>query len=221
MKRLLPLILIGLAGMAACERPPEYDNVPRLTFEDVYFIDNPVNGEVDTLVIEVYFEDGNGDIGLTQEDVHWPYHEFEYITDESGDKIKYGSREGMPPYNPRDYYIETVAIGEQDTFLVSYNDNHYNFFIDMFIKKGGEYEKVDPFESFASPINARIPYLKDSDDDKTRALEGSIKYKWESRGWLYRFGLDTLKLNVRIQDRSLQSSNTVESPDFTLVGVTR
>ena len=48
-----------------------------------------------------------------------------------------------------------------------------------------------------------------------RPLEGSLRYGMTSSGWLFLFR-DTLKIEVMIQDRALNKSNVVSTPDFTL-----
>jgi len=52
--------------------------------------------------------------------------------------------------------------------------------------------------------------------DKSRPLEGIIDYSMVSSGFMLLFGNKTLRLEVTIYDRALNSSNTVVTDDFKL-----
>ena len=52
--------------------------------------------------------------------------------------------------------------------------------------------------------------------DTKRPLSGSLQYEMVTSGMKSIFGNKPLKLKVRIRDRSLNNSNYIETPDFTL-----
>ncbi|MGK7395357.1 MAG: hypothetical protein ACNS62_12340 [Candidatus Cyclobacteriaceae bacterium M3_2C_046] len=219
MKRLF-VLFVAVLVLLSCERPPELENIPRISFEDVEFKEG---SRFDTLVVSVYFEDGNGDIGLrgSGPDTEPPYHLFEYVTDDFGEKVELGSRPGLPPYNKLDYVVEEDENGVNDTIFIEFNEDYFNFFVDLYTIEDG----VPVFFDFRKPpfevigFYGRIPYLKEGETDDDRPLEGTIRYRMQSAAWLNTFSLDSLQLNVYIKDRALNKSNVVESPVFTLLGI--
>lgn len=216
-KNLLLFSVVSVIGLMACNRAPELPVIPVIDFQDVIFreVDGP-----DSLIVSIYFEDGDGDLGLTSFDITDPFHPFDVVLDANGDTITIGSRPDLPPYNPIDYIIVRDQDGNAiDTVLVELNENHYNFFVRFFTKKNGQYTEFnwrDPpyFQTF----DGRFPLLNRDVSDgqlRERPLEGELRYGMTSSGWLFLFR-DTLKLSIQIQDRSLNRSNVVETPDFTL-----
>jgi len=214
------IFFISVMILAACTRPPELPVVPQIEFEYVEFkeVDGP-----DSLIVSVKFEDGDGDMGLTSSDIYDPYHPYDVVLDENNDTIRIGSRPGLPEYNPIDYIILRNQDGEAtDTILVEINENHYNYFVRFFTRKNGQYTEFDwRADPYYQTFNGRFPLLNRDVQDgqlKQRPLEGSLRYGMTSSGWLFLFR-DTLKISVQIQDRALNKSNTVESPDFTLESI--
>jgi len=204
----------------ACNRAPELPVMPSIEFRDIEFkeVDGP-----DSLIITIYFEDGDGDMGLTSSDIYEPYQPYDVVLDENGDTIRIGSRPGLPDYNPIDYIILRNSDGEAtDTILVELNENHYNYFVKFFPKKNGQYTEFDWRDPpYYQTFDGRFPLLNRDISDgqlKEKPLEGTLRYGMTSSGWLFLFR-DSLKVSVQIQDRALNKSNVVESPDFTLESV--
>jgi len=209
--------VIGI--LTACHQPPDLPYEPKISFESVRLAE--VTDGPDSLIVSVYFEDGNGDLGLFADETEAPYHPVNVIVDENGDPIYYGTRPpGLPDYNPIDWQILRNNDGlATDTILVEINDNHYNYFVRFYQKIGGDYVEFDwRAEPFYQTFDGRFPYLRNIDDYSDRPLEGSLRYSMLSSGWLYVFR-DTLKISVQIQDRALNQSNIVESGDFTMDGI--
>jgi hypothetical protein len=217
MKYFIGIFFIFILIIGACSRPPELPVVPTIEFEYVEFkeVDGP-----DSLIVSIKFEDGDGDMGLTSGDITEPYQPYDVVLDQNGDTIRIGSRPGLPEYNPIDYIILRDGDGEAiDTILVEINPNHYNYFVRFFPKKNGQYTEFDWRDApYYQTFDGRFPLLNRDVDDgrlKERPLEGSLRYGMTSSGWLFLFR-DSLKISVQIQDRALNKSNIVESPDFTL-----
>ena len=62
-----------LAFIYSCQKPPEYDNTPRISFRDVEVYSSLENGvKKDSLILVTRFEDGDGDLGLSTEDLEMP-----------------------------------------------------------------------------------------------------------------------------------------------------
>jgi hypothetical protein len=66
--------------LVSCFQEPEFADEPRIEYKSIYFgrSKNPAN-PTDSLVIELEFEDGNGDLGLDDRHVNEPYHEQEFF----------------------------------------------------------------------------------------------------------------------------------------------
>jgi hypothetical protein len=211
------LVFLSILMLLSCNKPPELPVIPSIDFNHVSLVE--ADG-ADSLIVYIDFKDGDGDLGLNsdEQDNQWPYEPFDVVFDENNDTVKYGSRPGLPPYNPIDYVINRDNSGNPiDTFLVTINPNHYNYFIHFFEKKNGKYKE---FNWQASPyyqtFDGRFPLLNTS--NKSHPLEGSLRYGMVSSGWQVLFR-DTMKISVQIQDRALHKSNVVESPDFLLENI--
>ena len=141
LKEILLGIIVCIVFLSACNRAPELPIIPKIQFEEIQFkeVDGP-----DSLIVFINFEDGDGDLGLTSNDIFDEYAPYFVVLDENNDTIKYGSRPGLPDYNPIDYVILRDEDGvATDTILVEINENHYNYFIRFFTKKNGEYTEFD------------------------------------------------------------------------------
>jgi hypothetical protein len=220
LKQLFFLPAVAVLAFQACNRAPELPVIPVINFEQVQFkeVDGP-----DSLIVSIYFEDGDGDLGLTSFDITEPYQPYDPVYDANGDSISIGSQPGLPPYNPIDYVIIRDQNGvAKDTILVELNENHYNFFVRFFTKKNGQYTEFKWRDApYYQTFDGRFPLLNRDVSDgrlKERPLEGELRYGMTSSGWLFLFR-DTLKISVQIQDRALNKSNVVESPDFTLESI--
>ena len=209
--------VFSLLMLSFCTRPPELPVIPSIDFEFVQF--KEVEGP-DSLIVAIFFQDGDGDLGLTSFDIYEPYQPYNVMTDQNGDTIFYGDLPDMPEYNPLDYVIIRDEDGNaKDTVWVELNPDHYNIFIRFFEKKNGEYTEFDWRDPpYYQTFDGRFPLLNTKIIDNRlviRPLEGSLRYGMTSSGWLFLFR-DTLRLEIQIQDRSLNKSNVVSSPDFTL-----
>jgi len=77
MKRLLLtnalIVLVLLAIVISCQKPPKYDNTPNIEYNNVEIYSSLENGlKKDSLIIVTRFEDGDGDLGLDNEDLQVP-----------------------------------------------------------------------------------------------------------------------------------------------------
>ncbi len=122
----------------------------------------------------------------------------------------------------------------KDTLYVDFNENRHNIFVDFFIKQpDGSFVESDvrawPPGSDnevtfcnSETFDGRIPCLSAEDEpcdfirSTNRPIEGTITYDMQSSGFLPIFRAETIKLVFQIQDRALNKSNIVETPEFTL-----
>lgn len=94
MKR-LRLLVPGLAGLltlglSGCLKAPEYSTTPEISFESIYLKhDVSTTQPIDSVFITIRFQDGDGDLGLSDADLKLP--QFTYPS-------RYSSNFFMEPY---------------------------------------------------------------------------------------------------------------------------
>jgi len=100
-----------------------------------------------------------------------------------------------------------------DTFFYQKNPNYSNIDVEFWVEDGGEYKLFDWEKEFCTiSFNQRFMVLSDEE----RPVSGSLQYEMITSGMKTIFGVKPLKLKVRIRDRSLNNSNFIETPEFTL-----
>lgn len=242
------LSLAFLWLVTACIRPPEFPEEPSISFNNIEFeeiieVIGTAGVEVRTGLLTLQFNltDGDGDIGFDGGETG-PDFDFVY---ENGKIVQFGERPEDPPFTCVDYLIEGLE-GENgidynedgdtaDTLRMNLNEDRFNFFIDFFVKKNGTFEELDfrriPESANGQtlcgevPFDSRIPCLSNEDDackdidDNPGPIEGVITYEMKSSLFLPVFRTDTVKIVFQMQDRALNRSNIVESPEFTLQGI--
>jgi hypothetical protein len=205
----------------SCYQEPDFSFTPAIEFDRVEFVRGSF---LDSLIVFVSFQDGDGDLGLRGDETSPPYHPFEFVRDDNGQLITFGSRPDLPPFNPLDWIINPTVNGQvvQDTVLIRQNPNHFNFFIEFFRRRPGQtnFTQWNPNAApFYQTFNGRFPILNQR--DQNRPLGGVIRYGMVSSQWRNIFGNDEIRIRVQIQDRALNRSNIAESPIFTLQEITR
>lgn len=214
------ILIVALFAISCVSPPDDFPSVPQISFKDMQFIETNTS---DSLMISVDFRDAEGDLGLDPKEVNPPFHPLDYQRHPNGDLVTYSTRPAEAPlFNDRDWVIRPLVGTEivNDTIWVKVNPDQYNIFVKFFIKRGGNYTEYDfSGPPFYSTFNGRFPRILA--EDKDRAIEGTIKYAMLSLGWNSIFRNDTLRIDVQIQDRNLNKSNVVSSPDFTLSQIRR
>lgn len=218
--------LFILLGIISCHERPTFPSTPSISFSDYYFreiADYPL----DSLIIKVNFEDGDGDLGLESTETSPPYHLLDIIVT-NGDTLKYGDNDTLPPYNCVDYEIlrkESSVNGSlvvtADTLYVIRNPNYFNFFLTFLVKQAdGSFREFNPAldRNCAPPYNGRFFILNTEYD--IRPLTGELQYTLVS-GFRLLFRNDIIKLRVQIQDRSLNKSQILETEEFNISEIIR
>jgi len=129
------------------------------------------------------------------------------------------------PYNCTNYFVLYNTSGQTvvtvDTLYSQINPRRYNFFMDVLVKNGSDFNKYD--FSFPYPLcvvdgfNGRLPILaKDGDFSVKLPLEGTITRTVASPSFYSTLRNKTLKVRVKIMDRSGNYSNEDSSDEFTL-----
>jgi len=99
------LAFTGL-GVASCLNPPDYSDTPEISFSKIETkrIEKR-EGTYDTISITVSFKDGDGDLGLSNEDTDPPFNEVNII---NGDTV--------PNKNYNNYFITPQIRDENGNF---------------------------------------------------------------------------------------------------------
>ena len=215
-------IIFGFVFLSfSCISPPEnFPSKPEIEFASIEY--SPTSSQ-DSLLITLKFKDAEGDLGLSATDINPPFNPLNYKRDVLGNLITYAKRPSTAPkYNPIDWVIDPIVnnVVIKDTVWVEKNENQYNIFVRFFIKRNGQFKEFrwqDP--PFYTTFNGRFPRILNSVEGQ--AVEGKITYRMLSSGWESIFRTDTLRIDVQIQDRALNRSNEVSSPQVTLKQITR
>jgi hypothetical protein len=112
-----------------------------------------------------------------------------------------------------------------DTFYVKRNESFYNIYVDFLAQKpDGSFELFDWEGQYCVSMNGRFPFVEDPIPGESYKsgpftltynpgkASGSIVYKLMSTGFKYAFSGRKIKLRVNIKDRSLHTSNIIETP---------
>lgn len=232
--------LVLALTLFSCIREPQFNEVPKISFNDVSFVRGA--DDSDTIFVSINFEDGDGDLGLRPTEVAPPYHDMDLFLASNGQKVPYSTSDGalnpdlyqkigepgLPAYNCDSYLlysydkiINGVTVPTTDTLFVEYNPRRNNYFIEFYIKENGVfnlYEFISSPGQCPSTFNdSFLPLFEDGNDDKP--LSGILNRKIQ-----FLFGIpeelylreDILKIHVYILDRAGNASNVAESNEFTL-----
>ncbi len=213
-----------------CPTAPEFPDKPSIAFQDVNFEQRGVTGQQnvteDVITISLAFEDGDGDLGLSSNDINKPYNQYDLRFTQEGELIYVGDNDTLPAYNPLDYIVVPEgdsamngnAVLPGDTIYIVRNARFYNIFIKMFYKPGGkgdfvefDWEDAPYFQSF----NGRFPIL--NTEEYARPLNGELTYEIKSAGFRPVFREDPIIIETYILDRAGNKSNTVQSKPFQLL----
>jgi hypothetical protein len=235
-------IVLGL-GLSSCFDPPEYSNTPEIEFENLVFKETPNLSDADSLILFIKFRDGDGNLGLQpnevgcNEDQTICYNEKFYFTlVDGGEPVNYKVKRTMPELNLPDFVPpysctnwEVISDNPAppqipkviDTVYFELNEDHHNIFVDFLVKQNdGSFEEFDfktefEYPGCATSFDGRFPILaKNSDLSLKNPVEGTLRYAMLSTGFKLQFSIKTLKLRIMIQDRLLNESNIIETPEF-------
>jgi hypothetical protein len=138
----------------------------------------------------------------------------------------YVSEEDMGIFEGTDIDIDSILVSDRfpdvyvllDTFYYQRNPNYANIEVEFLVKEGGEYVVYDWEKEFCTiSFNQRFPVLS----EKEGPLEGDLEYAMVTAGIQSIFSIKTMKLRIKIRDRALNTSNILETPEFTLAKIKR
>ena len=231
-----------LIFIISCKNDDNISETPSISHESIVFKKSPNNITQDSLILTINFIDGNGDLGLSNDENNYPYHPYNAIIDQNFNWVTYGSMDVSPPlyvyepngmyypfsnednrpsFNCEDYIIDTITSStELDTFYIQQNENNKNIYVEFYKKNGNNFEIIDWRrifdEEFGCGIdfNSRFPPLNVG--NSSQLLSGKLRYSMVSYGFEIILKNDIFKLKIYIKDRALNTSNIIETPEVTL-----
>ncbi len=247
MKGIRSLSWIAILGIfvLACQEAPQYSEIPAIEFESIVFKDLKDPSSADSLVLSIKFRDGDGNIGVDAVETQEPYNGKYYVrfpdrvflTDYTPGTtyVNYKTKrtvagyDTLPafvkPYNCTNWEVITQNQKVLDTVYFQLNPNQYNIFITFQMKDAsGNFQDFEWTNVFTYPLcevsgfSGRFPVLS-KDLSQPGPLEGTIRYAMTSAGFNFIFSIRTLRLKVKIQDRALNKSNEIFTPEFTLQSI--
>ncbi len=257
MKLVKNILVFGLLSIVinGCFENPKYPAVPQIEVlnSELYYGKSRTGG-LDSIVVALRFTDGNGDIGLNDDDKgDFKYAlQYYYRTGIDDNIVNYKFKRENPNFEinladgstpkPLSFYgfvspfnctnwqiIRNASNVITDTLFTIYNQNHFNIFVDFYIKNdiGGSFKKYVISEEFAYPNcgdqtfgRGRLPILSNNLGSST-PLDGKIIWSLNSGLFDFIFSVKTLKIKIYIQDRALNKSNVVETKEFSLQSIKR
>lgn len=236
MRAIKQLAIVGIlaATVGACFDAPEFPIEPQIEYQNLTFKPGGIGG-FDSLILDISFKDGDGDLGLSPEETGCVsddvcYNSKFYFLKPNEELITYRDKRTDPNYSNLPEFInpfscinweiyreDNVVI---DTFYFELNPDHHNIDVDFLVKNpNGTFTEFDWTKEFDFPncgvtFDGRFPIL--FEDRPGSPLEGTIRYGMGSTGFRILFSLKTIKLRIQIKDRALHRSNIIETPEFTL-----
>lgn len=144
MFRWLLMAVFCSVSMFSCFDPPEYPNEPEIVFKSLNYVDVPdlPNGEVmaDSLILVIRFKDGDGNLGLSPNEVHPPYNDRWYYLKSNLNQSEYP--ECAPWANENKCYF--VVDPEDSLELAKYVD---------YVDKKSKVPPYDQLPDFKRPEN--------------------------------------------------------------------
>ena len=240
MKQIIALIMFFF--LFSCIEDNNVSDIPSISYESLEFKKSDNSFNQDSLIITINFIDGDGNLGLSNDENNYPYHpynaiidqEFNWITlrsnnltpplyiyEPNGVYYLYSNEDNRPSYNCEDYIIDTVnTTNKLDTFYIQKNENNKNIFIEFYKKENNEFVLIDWKRIFDEEygcgidFNSRFPPLNIS--NSSQLLSGKLRYGMVSYGFEMILKNDIFKLKIHIKDRELNTSNIIETPEVTL-----
>lgn len=73
--KIIGFLVVGMFFLTGCFSEPNYPNVPQIEFVSLKNLESKSRANTDSVVITLFFKDGDGDLGLTSSDTLPPFSE--------------------------------------------------------------------------------------------------------------------------------------------------
>lgn len=128
-----PLIVITLIVAIGCDKneDPGYPETPQIEFVDLTFDEQSPNGHWDSLVLTIHYRDGDRDLGLTGEEVDFPFHPINCFLENKG---------SLKPIGVEKRYFDL------DQFFLTVDDGETRKLATIRSRKKAQYSTMPPFD---------------------------------------------------------------------------
>lgn len=212
--------LLLLIPIFSCHSPePKFPKTPSISFQKIQrykIFDQYTQTYVDSISVSLHFKDGDGDLGLSEQDITPPYEPYLFFKNASGDTLLIGDNDTLPPYNDCHYSIGEFSSQHpgQDTAYIQFNINYFNYFTELWIKTpAGTFEKVDFSNICPPPLDGRYPMLNPA--NYVGPIQGTLTLIINDPGLRNYVNGKTGKFKIYIKDRALNQSNEIETSEIT------
>lgn len=192
----LGILSLSFAGLmlSSCFDDPEFPDEPRITFESLRYVSQATSGAiVDSLILTIAFEDGDGDLGLDNDENDAPYNPRHYFSNKTGtflnrqtespeDVLVLSNREqapfdSLPIFNPDSACLFWVirpgdllvvdGSGEtaplDDTVYYQLNERHNNIYVRFFTDGANDQPEDGEIDEATEEVNFRTINLPQCD----------------------------------------------------------
>ena len=95
MKQIIALIMFFF--LFSCIEDNNVSDIPSISYESLEFKKSDNSFNQDSLIITINFIDGDGNLGLSNDENNYPYHPYNAIIDQEFNWITLGSNNVTPP----------------------------------------------------------------------------------------------------------------------------
>ncbi len=211
----LTFLIITL--VLSCEKPPDYSKTPAIRYSSItkYYKagSNPAIAGRDSIVIAIAFEDGDGNLGITDDQAK----EDKYA------QPAYGNKQYVPAdtvITPESYEIvgDKIQVFPADTTIIPADTiyNHVNFYINEFKKVNGEFIQVDADGSKGGRFEPLYP------SERKGPIDGILEHNFVwNHASIFNQGVigigDTVRFEVYVLDRDLNESNVIVTDEIVVL----
>ena len=212
------IFLFVIVLVVSCTKEPTFPDAPHIKFKSMqrFTVYNDfTQSYTDSINIVISFEDGDGDLGLSANDLLTPYQPYDIIKDKNDKFILLGSNDTLPSFDNCHYVVDDFIKNDPkpDTVLIKKNLNFFNYFAELYVKENGVFEKMDLSSYCPYPFYGRFPVL--NPDDYSGTLDGDLTFNINDPALRFLLEGKTAKFKIFIKDRALNKSNIIETDALT------
>ena len=175
------ILLIIVA--TSCYKEPILPVVPSIRFNKIEFLERKLPSEPDLLIVHLEFKDGDGDLGLSADEIDPPFNDANYFYDDNGKLLTIRSRSNpkyayLPPYE-KPYDCTNYTRPEQTIYFpAEVVDNTFTI-VDTVIKNSKIYYGLADmiyFETNKNHFNIEVDFLVKNVDGSFTEFDWRANY---------------------------------------------
>jgi hypothetical protein len=205
----LLLFAIILTAVSACFDPPEFSKIPKIKYSNIYFGDVAFPGQ-DSLQLTISFQDGDGNLGLNQQEDGPPFNPYDFFVDDSVNVFnvfqlddeditpemrltrKLSKKKGIDipefvdPFDCENYRVDTLYVPAVEAFENLYKRGIYPYKTFTIQTTDGPYTGVvDTFyvESNPNHYNIEVQFFVKDPQHPNADEEGFYEFTFPKDPW--------------------------------------